>query len=153
MSFLKRNVGAILGLAVAASCSSSDLYAISEGIVQGLAEASYDMSYQGSGPYYGVPYTPNGFSSFSGWPNSYSYGQYIGAYRCSQTGTFYTCDSNGDGFADMYGDTADGSYASSTLRVNGRGQAFTWDTTCSCWMRNPAFDGPRPQYYKNYNDY
>ena len=143
---------AVMGVfGLSAACTTAELEAISAGLAQGLAEASYEANAYStySNPYY----APGAFSSYSGWPSAYSYGQYVGAYGCSHTGSFYTCDSDGDGYADMYGNTDDGSYASSHLRVNGMGEAFTWDTACSCWERNRAYDGERKGRYKHYKDY
>jgi len=135
-------------------CTTAELEAISAGLAQGLAEASYETSaYNNYGAYSGPYYAPSTFSSYSGWPSAYSYGQYMGAYGCRHTGTFYTCDSDGNGYADMYGNRSDGSYASSSLRVNGMGEAFTWDTECDCWARNRAYDGERKARYSNYRDY
>lgn len=109
------------------ACTSEDLAAFSEG----LAQASYDMQYNNpTMGYYGSPYVQNS-------------GTWVGYNQCQHTGTFYTCDTNGDGWADMYGDSADGSYASSSLRVNGRGEAFTWNSSEGEWERNRAYDGPR----------
>jgi len=146
-----------LGLAavLASACTTAELEAISAGLAQGLAEASYETStYPAySGGYSGPYYAPTGFASYSGWPTSYSYGQYVGAFGCTHTGSFYTCDSDGDGFADMYGNTSDGSYASSHLRVNGMGEAFTWDSDCGCWSRNRAYDGERKERHSHYKDY
>lgn len=140
-----------LGVGVLSGCTTAELEAISAGLAQGLAEASYETSnaYAYSGPYY----APGGFRTYSGWPSSYSYGDYIGPFQCSHTGSFYTCDSNGDGYADMYGNTSDGSFSSSHLRVNGMGEAFTWDSDCSCWARNRAYDGERKERYSHYKDY
>ncbi len=138
-----------------AACTTAELEAVSAGLAQGFAEASYETSqaYAYQSPYSGPYYSPTGFSAYSGWPSTYSYGQYVGYYGCSHTGTFYTCDSDGDGFADMYGNTSDGSYAASNLRVNGRGEAFTWDTDCACWSRDRAYDGPRTDHHDHYHDY
>ena len=133
-------------------CTTAELEAISAGLSQGLAEASYNNPY-GNSAYYGSGYTPspynmsggywtpNTFGSYGGWPSGTSYGQWVGYNGCSYIGSYYTCDTNGDGYADMYGDTDDGSYASSSLRVNGRGEAFTWGE--NGWERNRAYDGPR----------
>jgi hypothetical protein len=33
--------------------------------------------------------------------------------------------------------------ASSSLRINGRGEAFTRGVDCACWERNRAYDGLR----------
>lgn len=143
-------IAAVAGLGLAA-CTTTELEAISAGLAQGLAEASYEtsqtMAY--SGPYY----SPYGFSSYSGWPGTYSYGDYVGYYACSHTGSFYTCDSDGDGFADMYGNSSDGSYSSSHLRVNGRGEAYAWDSECGCWARERSLDGPRQGRHDHYRDY
>lgn len=142
-----------LGLApvLVSACTTAELEAISAGLAQGLAEASYETSTYTA--YSGAYYAPTGFATYSGWPSSYSYGQYVGAFGCTHTGSFYTCDSDGDGFADMYGDTSDGSYASSHLRVNGMGEAFTWDSDCGCWSRNRAYDGERKERHSHYKDY
>lgn len=143
------------GLVMASACTTAELEAISAGLAQGLAEASYETSAYAAYPgvYSGPYYAPTGFASYSGWPTTYSHGQYVGAFGCSHTGSFYTCDSDGDGYADMYGNTSDGSYASSHLRVNGMGEAFTWDSDCSCWERNRAYDGERKERYSHYKDY
>ena len=137
-------------LALAGGCTTAELQAISAGLGEGMANAAYTASYNGPASYGGGGYgytsaywTPSTFSSWSGWPGSYSYGDWVGYNQCRSTGSFYTCDSNGDGYADMYGNTDDGSYASSSLRVNGRGEAFTWGSECACWERNRAYDGPR----------
>ena len=148
--------GALCGGAlVVSACTTAELEAISAGLAQGLAEASYEANAYSaySGSYAGAYYAPTGFSSYSGWPSSYSYGQFVGAFGCTHTGSFYTCDSDGDGFADMYGNSSDGSYASSHLRVNGMGEAFTWDTDCGCWRRNRAYDGERKARHNHYKDY
>jgi hypothetical protein len=144
-----------LSAIMASACTTAELEAISAGLAQGLAEASYETSTYTAypGAYTGAYYAPTGFSSYSGWPSAYAYGQYVGPFGCSHTGSFYTCDSDGDGYADMYGNTSDGSYASSHLRVNGMGEAFTWDSDCSCWARNRAYDGERKERYTHYKDY
>ena len=133
------------------ACSTADLNALGEGLARGLAEANEEIARSNyySGPYY----NPNGFSSYSGWRGGNSYGDYVGFYQCKSTGSFYICDSNGDGYADMYGDTSTGSYASSNLRVNGRGEAFTWGRNCACWERNRAYDGERKDYHDDYDEY
>ena len=140
----------------ATACTTAELEAISAGLAQGIAEASYEVNntaYGYADPYAGAYYNPSGFGSYSGWPTSYSYGQYVGRFGCSSTGTFYTCDSDGDGYADMYGNTGDGSYSSSHLRVNGRGEAYTWDTDCDCWARERSLDGERKDHRDHYYDY
>ena len=145
-----------LGAFLATACTTADLEAISAGLAQGLADASYEVNanpYGYASAYSGPYYAPGGFASYSGWPSAYSYGQYIGPFGCTHSGSFYTCDSDGDGYADMYGNSITGSFASSHLRVNGRGEAFTWDSNCGCWERNRAYDGPRKGRYKNYKDY
>lgn len=144
------------GALLLSGCTTAELEAISAGLAQGLAEASYEASAYNaysSSIYNGAYYAPSGFSSYSGWPTSYAYGQYVGPFGCSHTGSFYTCDSDGDGYADMYGNTSDGSYASSHLRVNGMGEAFTWESDCGCWRRNRAFDGERKERHSHYKDY
>lgn len=149
-------LGALGGASLlAAACTTADLEAISAGLAQGLAEASYETSMYApyATPYNGGYYAPSGFSAYSGWPSAYSYGQYVGPFACSHTGSFYTCDSDGDGYADMYGNTSDGSFASSHLRVNGMGEAFTWGSECGCWERNRAYDGERKERHSHYKDY
>jgi len=133
------------------ACTTAELEAISAGLAQGLAEASYETS-QPYG-YTGAYYNPGAFSTYSGWPSSYSYGEYVGYFGCAHTGSFYTCDSDGDGYADMYGNTSDGSYSSSHLRVNGRGEAYTWANDCSCWARERSLDGARKDRHDHYRDY
>lgn len=154
---MKRGSYAFLGAAglVLAGCTTAELEAISAGLAQGLAEASYDVSqpYGYNAAYTGGYYNPTGFASYSGWPSTYSYGDYVGPFSCSHTGSFYTCDSDGDGYADMYGNTSDGSYSSSYLRVNGRGEAYTWDNSCNCWDRERSLDGPRKERHDHYHDY
>lgn len=148
-----RSVSLFIGLGAIGltACTTAELEAISAGLAQGLAEASYEASTYNA--YTGAYYAPNGFASYSGWPSSYAYGDYVGAYQCSHIGSFYTCDSDGDGYADMYGNTSDGSYASSHLRVNGMGEAFTWDSECGCWVRNRAYDGERKERHYHYKEY
>ena len=132
-----------------AGCTSDDLAAFSEG----LAEASYNAPYYPPAATSYSPYAPYAFSTYSGWPSAYAYGQYLGPWGCSNTGAFYTCDSDGDGYADMYGNTDDGSYSSSSLRVNGRGEAYAWDSDCACWERERSLDGARRDYHDRYDDY
>ena len=146
-------IGACVLASAMTGCTSDDLAAFSAG----LAEASYQSSYQAayyppSGTIYS-PYAPHAFSTYSGWPSAYSYGQYLGPRGCSNTGRFYVCDSDGDGYADMYGNTDDGSYASSHLRVNGRGEAYAWNSDCACWERERSLDGARRDYHDHYDDY
>lgn len=148
---MKKPMIAIVASLVLGACTTAELEAVSAGLAQGLAEASYETS---SSMYYNGPYySPYGFSNYSGWPSTYSYGDYVGYYACQHSGSFYTCDSDGDGFADMYGNTSDGSYSSSHLRVNGRGEAYTWDTACACWARERSLDGPRQERHDHYHDY
>lgn len=137
-----------------AGCTAADMAAFSEG----LAEASYDMPYNSyAAPYgstvIGTPYTPYTFQTYGGWPAGTSYGTWVGYGECQNIGSFYQCDTNGDGYVDMYGDTDDGSYASSNLRVNGRGEAYTWDSDCACWARDRAYDGPRTDDSHHHHDH
>jgi len=142
---------ALAAAALIAGCSTEELAAVSEGLARGLAEASYDAQYFGQRPVYSGPYySPYGFSGYAGWPTYFSYGDYVGYRRCRRTGAFYACDSDGDGYIDMYGDLSDGSFNSSSLRINGRGEAFTWGADCNCWERNRAYDGPRKRYSEEY---
>lgn len=147
---MKMNLMGACALAAAMTgCTSADLAAFSEG----MAEASYQSAYYPpSGTIYS-PYAPHAFSTYTGWPSAYSYGQYLGPRGCSNTGTFYVCDSDGDGYADMYGNTDDGSYSSSHLRVNGRGEAYAWKSDCACWERERSLDGARRDYHDHYDDY
>ncbi len=145
------------GCLLLGGCTTADLEAISAG----LAQASYDMQ-TSYAPYGGPPagtvyspYTPYTFQTYGGWPSGMSYGTWVGYGQCQNTGSFYQCDTTGDGYADMYGNTDDGSYASSSLRVNGRGEAYTWGSDCGCWERNRAYDGPRKDtdhYHHHYYD-
>ena len=148
---LNISAGILLATALSA-CTTAELEAFSQGWAQGMAEGnnSYNYAnaigygnpaYSGYGVYTGSYWTPSTFSSYSGWPAGTSYGDFVGYGECRYTGSFYTCDTNHDGFADMYGDTSDGSYSSSALRVNGRGEAFTWGE--NGWERNRAYDGPK----------
>lgn len=113
------------------ACTAADLEAFS----YALADASYEMqqtsypygSYSGSA--YQSPYQIGGTSDLR-----------TGYNQCVTSGSLYRCDTNGDGYADMFGNTEDGSMTSSSLKVNGRGEGFTWDTSCSCWQRNRAYD-------------
>jgi hypothetical protein len=156
---LKRKKLTLMSLAAAmilTGCTTDELNALGEGLARGLAEASADLersNYYGNSYYTGPYYSPGGFSSYSGWRYGAGYGDYVGYRQCRNIGTYYTCDSDGDGYADMYGDTSDGSYASSNLRVNGRGEAFTWGRECGCWERNRAYDGERKTYYDRYDKY
>lgn len=144
---MKRWMLAGLGLLLS-GCTAADWEAVSRGLAAGLADAQYQQQYYGYNPY-----NPTGFRTYSGWPSGYSYGQYVGYYQCRRTGSFYACDSNGDGYIDMYGNLDTGSYSSSNLRVNGRGEAFTWESGCGCWVRNRAYDGPRKTYRDRYDRY
>ena len=120
----------LIAVAIAAcglsACTTAELEAISAGLAAGMADASYYGS--SHDPYYEGPAR---------------YGDWIGYNRCEHNGSLYVCDSDGDGYADMFGNAADGSYSSSSLKVNGRGEAFTWGRDCGCWERNRAYDGPR----------
>lgn len=150
----QRCLAAMGALGLISACTTAELEAISAGLAQGLAEASYEVNTYSTYNTYSSPYyAPGGFASYSGWPATYSYGDYVGPWGCSHTGSFYTCDSDGDGYADMYGNTDDGSYASSHLRVNGMGEAFTWGSECGCWERNRAYDGERKDRHRHYKDY
>ena len=92
----------LVGLSALAvtACTTAELEAISAGLAQGLAEASYEANAMSaySGVYNGAYYAPGAFSTYSGWPSAYSYGDYVGPYGCRHTGSFYTCDSDGDGY-------------------------------------------------------
>ncbi|MCA8900070.1 MAG: hypothetical protein KDA53_02355 [Hyphomonas sp.] len=52
------------------------------------------------------------------------------------------CDDTGDGFADRYGTVYDMPFAYSAplTRVNDYGEAYVYDTDCSCWAREPSLD-------------
>ena len=143
----------LMGLAgiAASACTAAELEAVSAGLAQGMAEAQYSSGYgYGAGGYgygtgYGTPYgqyTPGGFSS-GYWPvPNYGYGAFVGRYQCRNTGSMYSCDSDGDGYIDMWGDTDDGSFYGRYSRVNGRGEGFSWDDYCDCWRRDRSLDGP-----------
>lgn len=133
------------------ACTSDEILMMSDAFAQTFEEETYRNSYAMGAGY--SPYTPYGFSTYSGWPSGYAYGDYLGSYGCSSVGSFYTCDSDGDGYADMYGDTADGSYSSATMRVNGRGEAYAYNGSCACWERERSLDGPRKEYHERYDDY
>ena len=78
-------LAAMLG---AAGCTTAELEAIS----QGLAQASHDMQY--------APYGTAGYgnaSPYSSGVTHYGSSQSVGYNECVNTGTFYQCDSNGDG--------------------------------------------------------
>ncbi|WP_146739653.1 hypothetical protein [Hyphomonas pacifica] len=124
--------GAGLGLT---GCTAADLDAFSAA----MAEASYDTTYNNAYAPYGTAYSPYGYT-----PSPYNVnGTWTGYNECVSTGSFYQCDTNGDGYADMFGDTSNGTMTSSSLKINGRGEAYTWGSDCACWERNRAYDGPR----------
>lgn len=137
------NVGVAVALLSAAGCTTAELEAIS----QGLAQASYDMqqtNYQ-YGSYYGSPYqSPYQINNTTDLRTGYN--------QCVYSGTLYRCDTNGDGYADMFGNAEDGSMTSSTLKVNGRGEGFTWDSDCGCWQRDRAYDTARRDDYRDRKD-
>jgi hypothetical protein len=114
---------ALAGSVILSSCSTVDLEAFS----QGLAEAQYNAPYT-----YGNAYNPYGTRT--------SYGQWVGYNQCSHAGDLYTCDTDGNGYADMFGDASDGSYTSTSLKVNGKGEGFTRNTDTGEWERNRAYD-------------
>lgn len=127
-------LGVLAAMLGAAGCTTAELEAIS----QGLAQASHDMQY--------APYGTAGYgnaSPYSSGVTHYGSSQWVGYNECVNTGTFYQCDSNGDGYVDMFGNTETGEMTSSSLKVNGRGEGFTWNTNCGCWERNRAYDTAR----------
>ncbi|GGD12868.1 hypothetical protein [Aquisalinus flavus] len=150
------SVTAAIGLT---ACDAETMQAIGEGLAQASYQNSYGYGSYGYGSAYNSPYggyQPNNFGT-GYWPvPTYSYGSWVGYNQCRNTGTFYTCDSNGDGYADMWGDTSDGSYSSQYSRVNGRGEGFRWDSGCSCWVRDRSidgpYDGPRDSKYRDRYD-
>lgn len=122
----------------AALCLSACTTAELEAISQGLAQASYDMQYS--------PYGSTGYGSatpYGAGATNYDTTQWVGYNECVNTGSFYQCDTNGDGYVDMFGNTDTGEMTSSSLKVNGRGEGFTWGTECGCWERNRAYDTAR----------
>lgn len=114
------------------ACSSQDLALFADAMEQAAYESQYNNYYSPYGNQYATPST--------------GVGSWVGYNQCQHTGSFYTCDTDGNGYADMYGDTSDGSYSSSHLRVNGRGEAYTYDSNRGEWVRNRAYDGPRKDY-------
>ena len=123
-----RVLGTILaGSVLLSSCSTADLEAFS----QGLAEAQYNAP-NTYGNTYGNTYNPYGTRT--------SYGQWVGYNQCAYTGSLYTCDTDGNGYGDMFGDSDDGSYTSSSLKVNGKGEGFTRNNDTGEWERNRAYD-------------
>lgn len=75
----------------------------------------------------------------------------VPAYGCDYNVDGYlVCDDTGDGLADRYGDpsyeyagyTVYGvpAYSGPLTRVNGYGEAYVYDTDCSCWAREPSLD-------------
>tara|TARA_Y100000052_G_scaffold13882_1_gene13497 strand:+ start:158359 stop:158787 length:429 start_codon:yes stop_codon:yes gene_type:complete len=106
------------------ACTTADLNAFAEG----MAQAQYNS------PLYGNTYSPYGTNRYG---NNNTL--WVGYNQCRHTGSFYQCDTNGDGYSDSYGNTDDGSYSSSHLRVNGRGEGFTRGENGE-WVRNRAYD-------------
>ena len=135
----------LAGLIVAAAtglagCTTAELEAFS----YALSEASYDMQQSQYGSYYGPAYqSPYQYQPSNDLRTGYN--------QCVNSGSLYRCDTNGDGYADMFGNTEDGSMTSASLKVNGRGEGFTWDTTCSCWQRNRAYDTGRRDDHDGYH--
>lgn len=133
-------LAAIPAILTLSACTSQDLAMFAEAMEQAAYESQYNNSYYAP---YGNPYST---------PNT-GYGSWVGYNQCQYTGSFYTCDTDGNGYADMYGDTSDGSYASSHLRVNDRGEAFTYDSNSGEWVRNRAYDGPRKDHDHHKGDH
>ena len=54
------------------------------------------------------------------------------------------CDDDGDGYADRYGDPnyeyVHGWYYPTPTRINDYGEAFQYDGSCDCWIREPSLD-------------
>ncbi len=101
-----------------AGCTTTELAAFSDA----MATVAYQNSYNS-------PYSTYGARS----------GTWVGYNQCLHTGTFYQCDTNNDGWADSFGDAKDGSYTSSHLKVNGKGEGFTRGKNGE-WVRNRAYD-------------
>lgn len=157
---------AAIAAALACGCTAEDLEAFNAA----LAESTYGPGAYGAGygaPGYGAGYGAPGYGSgyapgYAGYPTYYPawpvpsvpYNSYVGAYGCKNIGSFYSCDSNGDGYIDMFGDTDDGSYYAPGVRVNGRGEGFSYDRNCSCWTRDRTLDGPykRRPHHDRYHD-
>lgn len=114
----------LAGLAVTATslagCTTADLEAFSEA----MASVPYQSPYG-----YNTPFQSYGKGM----------GNWVGYNQCRHSGTFYLCDTNGDGLADSFGDAGDGSYTSSHLKVNGKGEGFTRGENGE-WVRNRAYD-------------
>lgn len=113
------------------ACSTTDLNAFAEG----MAQAQYNSPY-GYNSY-------GGYGSLYGRSNPYANGNmWVGYNQCRYIGSLYQCDTNGDGYIDMSGDSDDGSFSGSHLRVNGKGEGFTRGENGE-WERNRAYDTSR----------
>ena len=149
-----------LAIGCASGCTSADMALFAEALAE--YDSQSQAQYLGQqATYHSAPlnssYTPYTFNAYGGWPNGVSHGDWVGYGQCRHIGSFYTCDTDGDGFADMYGNSETGSFSSAYLRVNGVGEAYGWDDDCACWEREPAYDGetayrgPR-DHRKRYDD-
>ena len=109
--------GLLVAGSLLAGCTTAELAAFNDA----LTAASYQNNYGYNSPY------------------SAGTGTWVGYNQCAHTGSFYHCDTNGDGWVDSFGNTNDGSYTSSHLKVNGKGEGFTRGKNGE-WVRNPAYD-------------
>lgn len=106
---------AVLGMALAAGCTTAELEAFSEGLAIAADEMAVTLTQV-------PPYS-------CGW----------NAQRNA------VCDDTGDGFADRYADPAYDwipgySYAAAPVRTNDYGEAYQYDGHCDCWRREPSLD-------------
>ncbi len=101
-----------------AGCTSAELAAFNDAMAATAYQNNYNAPYSAYGP-------PSG--------------NWVGHNQCRHTGSFYQCDTNGDGWVDSFGDAEDGSYTSTHLKVNGKGEGFTRGSNGE-WVRNPAYD-------------
>ena len=105
-------LAAICGLALLGGCTSDDMAMFADAMAVAADEMSVTLA---AVPAYGCDYNASGY---------------------------LVCDDTGDGFADRYGaDYEAPVYVSVPLtRVNDYGEAYVYDTGCSCWAREPSLD-------------
>tara|TARA_X000000950_G_scaffold85037_1_gene107058 strand:+ start:44848 stop:45381 length:534 start_codon:yes stop_codon:yes gene_type:complete len=132
------------GALTLAGCTTADMQMLNAA----LEQTAYEMQQTNQGYYnngYNNPYTNayNNANPYAPRINNTIGNTWVGYNQCNYTGTRYSCDTTGDGYADMYGNSQDGTYSSSHLRVNGYGEAYTRGSNGQ-WVRNPAYDDPPP---------